>query len=475
MKTIFYSLFLFILFSNPAVALEKLKPGQAMPHDLFINLAKQINPTVVNISTAQEIKRRPRPRGGSDHPYYDLFELFLNQGGGFGGPSRQRPGGGLGTGFIISKDGLIITNNHVIANADIINVQLSGDKKKYEAEVIGRDKRTDIALIKINTKFSLPTAKLGTSSSLQVGEWVAAFGNPYGHAHSMSKGIVSAIGRQIDELNRLPFIQTDASINPGNSGGPLVNTAGEVIGVNTAIDARAQGIGFAIPVDDVRRIVEQLEQHGGIKRGFLGVSLADVNNQQAADFGLPGSNGAMIARVSRNSPAKRAGLKEYDFITHYNGQKVRDTSELINKVGDTLAGKKAKLKIIRNGKTKTITVKLGQHPDSKITTKKPKSRTYSGQKAPYDLGFYIKNYSKSVAREFNLAPLRNSRPVIIEVKPGTQASKAGLYPGDVILDVNKSPVYKSTDVIKKLKKNKINILRVLRYDEVALIYISADN
>ena len=472
MKVIFYSLFLLLVFSNPSFALEKLKPGQAMPHDLFINLAKKLNPTVVNISTAQEIRqRRYRSRGG--HPYHDLFDLFLNQGR---GGQSQRPGGGLGTGFIISKDGLIITNNHVIANADIINVQLSGNKKKYEAEVIGRDKRTDIALIKIKAGFSLPTAKLGTSSNLQVGEWVAAFGNPFGHTHSMSKGIVSAIGRQIDEINRLPFIQTDASINPGNSGGPLVNTAGEVIGVNTAIDARAQGIGFAIPVDDVRRIVEQLEQHGGIKRGFLGVSLVDVNNEQAADFGFPGSNGALITRVSSNSPAKRAGLKEYDFITHFNGQKVRDTSELINKVGDTLAGKKVKLKVIRNGKKKTITVKLGQHPESKIVSKKTKSkRSYSGQKAPYDLGFYLKNYSKSLANQFNLAPLRKSRPVIIEVKPGTQASKAGLYPGDVILDVNRSPVYKSTDVIKKLKKNKINILRVLRYDEVTLIYISADN
>jgi len=473
MKTIFYSLLLLILFSSPAHSLQKLQPGQAMPHDLFINLAKKLNPTVVNISTAQEIRqRRSRSRGG--HPYNDLFELFLNQGRGFGGPS-QRPGGGLGTGFIISNDGLIITNNHVIDNADIINVQLSGDKKKYEAEVVGRDKRTDIALIKIKTGFSLPTAKLGTSSNLQVGEWVAAFGNPFGHTHSMSKGIVSAIGRQIDELNRLPFIQTDASINPGNSGGPLVNTAGEVIGVNTAIDARAQGIGFAIPVDDVRRIVEQLEKHGGIKRGFLGVSLADVNNEQAADFGLPGSKGALIARVSMSSPAKRAGLKEYDFITHYNGQRVKDSSELVNKVSDSLAGNNTTLKIIRNGKKKTIKVKLGQHPDSKRITKTKSKRSYSGQKSPYDLGFYFKNYNQSLAKRFDLAPLRRARPVIIEVKPGTPASKAGLYPGDVILDVNKSPVYKSTDVIKKLKKNKINILRVLRYDEVALIYISADS
>jgi len=474
MKAFVYSLTLILFFTIPSFALEKLQPGQAMPHDLFINLAKQLNPTVVNISTAQEItQRKYRPRSGG-HPYADLFELFLNQGRGFDGPSKRR-GGGQGTGFIISKDGLIVTNNHVIAGADIINVQLSGNKKKYEAEVIGRDKRTDIALIKIKAKFNLPTAKLGTSSNLKVGEWVAAFGNPFGHTHSMSKGIVSAIGRQIDELNRLPFIQTDASINPGNSGGPLVNTAGEVIGVNTAIDARAQGIGFAIPVDDVRRIVEQLEKHGGIKRGFLGVSLADVNNEQASDFGLPGSNGALIARVSAGSPAKRAGLKDYDFITHFNGKRITDSSDLVNKVSDTIAGKKIPIKLIRNGKKKTITLKLGQHPDSVKVTKKTKTRSYSGQKAPYDMGFYIKNYSKSLVAKFDLAPLKRSRPVIIEVKPSTPASTAGLYPGDIILDVNKSPVYKSTDVIKKLKKNKINILRILRYDEVVLIYISADN
>ncbi len=476
MKIIFYSLTIFLLScSFQAHSLEKLKPGQPMPHDLFINLAKKLNPAVVNISTAQEIKQR-KYRSHNNHPYFDLFDLYFNQrgGGGFGQNQRQRPAG-QGTGFIISKEGLIITNNHVIEGADIINVQLSGNKKKYEAEVLGRDKRTDIAIIKIKTNYNLPTAKLGTSSNLKVGEWVAAFGNPYGHTHSMSKGIISAIGRQIDELNSLPFVQTDASINPGNSGGPLVNTAGEVIGVNTAIDARAQGIGFAIPIDDVKKVADQLERYGRIKRGFLGVSLADISNEQALSFNLDGSNGSLITSVSPNSPAKKAGLKSYDFITHYNNKKIKDSGDLVKSVRDSVAGKKAKLKILRNGKKKTLTVTLGEHPDSKKIVKNNTKRTYNGQKAPFKLGFYFKNYNKTLAQQFNLAPLRKPRPVIIEVKPGSPASKAGLYPGDVILDVNKSPVYKSTDVIRKLKQNKINILRILRYDEILLAYLSVNN
>ena len=448
MKVLFYSISLIILFfSSPAHSLEKLKPGQPMPHDLFINLAKKLNPAVVNISTAQEIRqRRQRPFGA--HPYFDLFEMYFNQrgGGGFGGPQGQRPQG-AGTGFIISKDGLIITNNHVIEKADIINVQLSGSKKKYEAEVLGRDKRTDIALIKIKTKFSLPTAKLGNSSD-----------------------------RQIDELNSLPFLQTDASINPGNSGGPLVNTAGEVIGVNTAIDARAQGIGFAIPINDVRKVVGQLEKFGRIKRGFLGVSLTDVNNEQAISVGLPSSKGALITSVSSGSPAKKAGLKSYDFVTHLDNKKINSVEDLVDSVQENVAGNKVKLTVIRKGKKKKITVKLGEHPETKqFAQTKRTSKSYEGQKAPYDLGFYMKSYNKRLAEQFNIGHLSKPRPVIIEVKSGSSSSKAGLYPGDVILDVNKRPVYKPTDVNKKLKKNNINILRILRYDEVLLVYLSADN
>ncbi len=467
----YFSLCLIALFiSTPSFSLEKLNPNQPLPANLFVKLAEAVNPTVVNISTATKIKQRRRY---NQDPFFDLFDQMLN-GGHQGYESRRPPQQGLGTGFIIRKDGLIITNNHVIENADIINVQLSGSPKKFEAIVIGKDSRTDIALIKIKTPYDLPTIKLGTSANLKPGEWVAAFGNPFGHTHSMSKGIISAIGRQINELNRFPFIQTDASINPGNSGGPLVNTGGEVIGVNTAIDARAQGIGFAIPIDNVKAIIKQLEKDGGIQRGFLGVALQDVSNRGAVELELPNSNGSLITKVSPASPASKAGLKNYDFIIKFNGKKVKSTGDLINQVGDTSAKQKVKVVVIRNGRKKTLSVKLGAHPDSQ-KVKRNTRRSYSGQKAPYQLGFHLQDYSQKLMSRFNLAPLQKGRPVIIEVKPGTPASESGLYPGDIILDLNRKPVYKTKEVLRKLKKDKINILKILRGSEISLVYLSSKN
>ena len=432
----------------------------------------------MNISTANKIRqqrrrtRRQSPLG--QDPFFDLFEQFFSGPGAHGGP-RPRQGGGLGTGFIISKEGLIITNNHVIANSDIINVQLSSGDKKYEAEVVGSDKKTDIALIKIKAPFSLPTAHLGTSSDLKVGEWVAAFGNPFGHTHSMSKGIVSAIGRKIDEINRLPFIQTDASINPGNSGGPLVNVNGEVIGVNTAIDARAQGIGFAIPIDSVKKIVAQLKKHGGVKRPFIGVELGDIRSaRNARVHGLPNTKGALVTRVSPGTPAFSAGLKSYDFITKVNKRKVSSSSDLINTISDFTVGEKVSITLIRKSKVKKISLRLGDHPENTQLKKRDSKKRYKGQKAPYNLGFYLENYTTRLAREFRLPPLKRKRPVIIEVRPGTPAASAELMPGDIILDVNQAEVYKAKEVIKKLINKKINVIKILRDDYVFLTYISAD-
>lgn len=269
------------LFLEPAelkaqLSSTPLKAGDPLPADTFIELNKLVNPAVVNISTSQMPRPNRRPPRGYPDPFFDLFQQFMGP-----GPfnfQQQQPLQALGTGFIIREDGLILTNNHVVDKADVIKVQLNeNDKDTYDAKIIGRDSATDIALLKIESKKKLPTAQLGSSSGLQVGEWVAAFGNPYGHGHTMTKGIISALGREIDELNRFPFLQTDASINPGNSGGPLVNTQGLVIGVNTAIDARAQGIGFAIPINEVKSILPMLEKDGSIKRGFLGVLMQDLD------------------------------------------------------------------------------------------------------------------------------------------------------------------------------------------------------
>ena len=291
----------------------------------------------------------------------------------------------LGTGFIIRDDGLIITNNHVVEQADVIKVQLDeANPKLYEAQVIGRDPRTDIALIKIDAKEKLPVAKLGESKSVQVGEYVAAFGNPYGHAHTMTTGIVSALGREIAEINRFPFIQTDASINPGNSGGPLVDVRGYVIGVNTAIDARAQGIGFAIPIDNVKQIVAQLEKDGRVHRGYIGVGIASVDEDVAQQLGLKEARGTLVTQVLAGSPADKAGIRAYDIITEIDGKKTDDAPSLSNVVGDTPINSTVKVKLWRfdqSGKRSDVSVslKVADNPDDTKQSSKP-AKQYFGAK-----------------------------------------------------------------------------------------------
>lgn len=470
MKKLFFTLLLtsFLFSSNLfAQSAPKLKLSDPLPQNLFVELAKALNPSVVNISTTSLPKQRQGFQQGN--PYQGFFEQFM-------GPRMPvLPQQSLGTGFIIRKDGLILTNNHVIEGADIIKVQLEEKNKTlYEAEVIGRDNRTDVALIKINAGRDLPVAVLGSSTSLEVGEWVVAFGNPYGHGHSVTKGIVSAMGREIDEINKFPFIQTDASINPGNSGGPLVNSRGEVVGVNTAIDARAQGIGFAIPIDDVKSILKNLEKDGLIRRAFIGVNMYPypMDSKNAKELGLPTTNGALIIGLVENGPAKKAGFREYDFVTKFNSKAVESSADFSRAVQDSKVGGTYEVEFYRSGKKQKAKVTLTEHPDDK--NKKPVQRkAYRGQKAPFDLGFSVTNYSGSLAQELGLPKLRQQAPVVIDVEPDGAAASAGLGVGDIILDVNRIPVRKDVDVLKKLKKEEINSLRILRGGYPILIYISA--
>lgn len=442
-------------------ALPRLKVGEPLPQDLFINLAKLINPAVVNISTTYLPKQLPRdPRRGRD-PFFDFFEQFM-------GPMQQRPAESLGTGFIIREDGLIITNNHVIDKADIVKVQLTdSDEKLWDAKVIGRDAKTDIALIKIEAKKSLPVARLGSSGDLQVGEWVAAFGNPYGHGHTMTKGIISAIGREIDEINLNPFIQTDASINPGNSGGPLVNSQGQVIGVNTAIDPRAQGIGFAIPIDFVKTILPQLEKEGTVRRGFIGIQMGELNEQVAQYLNLKSTDGALVIQVVPDSPADKAGFREYDVITEMDGQKTKSWREVQKIIARSTISKELPVKVLRNGKTVSLNVKVGDQPAEMRMSDQPRKK-YEGQKAPFSLGFRVADYSAGLAQEMGVPPLRTPGPIVIEVEPNGAAMMSGLEPGDVILDVNRTRVQKAKDLLKALKKGS-NVLRVLKRNGVVLM------
>lgn len=463
------------LFMNVTVAHSqtppKLKLGDPLPANLFVELSKALNPTVVNISTTSIPKQRQQLRGRPPgDPFQGFFEQFMN-------PNAPiTPQQSLGTGFIIRKDGLIITNNHVIDGADIVKVQLEERTKTlYEAEVIGRDKRTDIALIKINAGRDLPVAVLGSSTTLQVGEWVLAIGNPYGHGHSVTKGIVSAMGREIDQINKFPFIQTDASINPGNSGGPLVNSKGEVIGVNTAIDARAQGIGFAIPIDDVKSILKTLEKDGLIRRAFIGVNMYPypIDPRNAAELGLNTTEGALIIGLVENAPAAKAGLKEYDLVVSFDGRAVETSSDFSRIVQDAKVGSTYEVEYIREGKKRKTKVTLGEHPED--SQARPKKRTYQGQRAPFDLGFSVTNYSLELANELGLPRLRDQVPVVINVDADSPAARAGLGIGDIILDVNRSKVTRDVDVLKGLKQGEINSLRVIRGNMPILIYLNAKN
>jgi serine protease Do len=452
-----------------------MKLGDPMPINLFVELGKAVNPAVVNISTAQKFHSRRLPMGPGgglpNDPFWQFFEEFM------GPPEQaQRPAQALGTGFIVEDDGLIITNAHVIAEADEIKVQMVGDKKLYDATLVGRDERADVALIRIKAGKKLPIVMLGTSEGVEVGEWVAAFGNPFGHTNSMSKGIISAKGRALSDLNAFPFLQTDASINPGNSGGPLVNTKGEVIGVNTAIDARAQGIGFAIPIDAVKSLLPQLKSKGRVAHGFLGVGPADIDARGAMQLGLKSDEGALVVSIVPGSPAEQAGIQVYDFITSFNDREVKTARDLMLAVLDAPIGKATELEAIRNGQKMKVKVTLKERSDTEVASNsrraKPGVRDESpiGSAVPHGVGFRVSKLTKATAFELNLAYVKDEPPVVTFIEKRSPAAKGGLRIGDVILDVNKKPVKDPGDVSKNIVSG-ANALRVARPMGTVVVFI----
>ncbi len=444
----------------------KLKLADPLPSNLFVELAKAVNPAVVNISTTALPKNRNRMRDPMLEMLEQLYGFQMQM------PQQNRPRQiGLGTGFIIRDDGLIVTNNHVIQGADVINVQLNENSKEvYEASLIGNDERTDIALIKISTKQKLPVAVLGSSKEVEVGEWVAAFGNPFGHGHTMTKGIISSKGRDISEINRLPLLQTDASINPGNSGGPLVNTRGQVIGVNSAVDARAQGIGFAIPIDDVKALIPTLESKGRLARGYIGAGLGELTDEAAEYLGLGDASGAVITDIDPRGPAAKAKVRIYDIVTEFNGKTIKTARDLIDAVSVAAIGKSADLKILRNGKKMTLNITVAERMEN--FARGPVAKTYQGQKAPFGLGFTIMDPTPELREEWGL-PNDISQPVVVETERSSAASKGGLRVGDIILDVNKVDVGTSKDVLKNIKKGK-NTLRIARNARIQIISLDVN-
>jgi len=400
-------------------------------------VAQKARPAVVNISTVQKIERRrapfpfpmpnPGPFGGED-PFEEFFRRFFGDRPPFGGPLRS-----LGSGFIISEDGYIVTNHHVIGGADKITVRLSMPREEeYQATIVGTDEKTDLALIKIDAKHPLPVLPLGNSTDLRVGDWVVAIGNPFGLEQTVTIGIVSAKGRVIGAGPYDDFIQTDASINPGNSGGPLLNLQGEVVGVNTAIFSRGGGnigIGFAIPIDLAKTVVAQLRETGTVTRAWLGVMIQPVTQELARSFGLQETRGALVAEVTPGSPAAQVGIQRGDIIVEFNGTAIRDSHELPPLVAQSPVGSRAKVTVLRDGKERTFSVTLGELKDQEARAQGGESRW----------GMTVADLSPELARRFQLEQDRKG-VVVVDVEPGSPADTGGLRPGDMIEEVNRQPV-----------------------------------
>jgi serine protease Do len=432
--------------SNGAAAQEK---DTLMVPANFSELAEKAKPGVVNIRTVKTVKGGGRvfrhfygnPFGDEGHPFEDFFSPFFEN-----SPRREFKERSLGSGFIIDKEGFIVTNNHVIENADEISVGLANGKE-FKAKVIGRDRNTDLALIKIKNAKKLSPLTMGSSGQLEVGSWVVAIGSPFGLEQTVTAGIVSAKGRVIEAGPYDDFIQTDASINPGNSGGPLLNLAGEVVGINTAIVASGQGIGFAIPIDMARGIVAQLKEGGEVSRGWLGVGIQDLTEELAEYYGFKGQTGVLVTQVFQGDPADKAGILPNDIITAVNGKKVKTGRELSKIVANTPVGKKARIDFIRDGKSKSVRVVL-----SKRTDEKEQAGLRPSQKGD-EIGLMVHDLTPDIAGRFGLDE-GDSGVLVVRVKSGSRADKAGIKHGDIIKEVNRKIVNNVAGYNKIM--NKIN-------------------
>jgi serine protease Do len=413
----------------------------------WVRLAEALTPAVVNVRVAGEARRSRTPN--IPEPFRRFFPQPPEGGGGGGGGEREQRPRGIGSGFIIDPDGYIVTNHHVVEGSKSIEVQLA-DGRSFQPKVIGSDAETDLALLKIEAT-GLPSIPLGKSGALKVAEPVMAIGNPYGFDHTVTVGIVSGMGRFIGQGRFDDFIQTDAAINPGNSGGPLINTKGEAIGINSAIRSSSggfQGIGFAIPIDLAKPILGQLRATGKITRGWLGVSIQPLTQELAKSFGITTTQGALVASVSDDSPAARAGFKPGDVIVNFDGKPVDGPRALPAIVANTPVGRAAPVVILRDGKQQTVTVTVGSLADSRearaVTAEKPE--VHASEK----LGLSLQELTPELAKQLGVQG--DKGVVVTEVKPDSPAAQAGLAPGDVIREVNRMPVQELQDVERGLAR-----------------------
>jgi serine protease Do len=400
-------------------------PVKEVPKDIlatqqaFTNVVRSVTPSVVNISTVSKKKLV--------QPFFEFSPFSDDFSGGRAQP-RYRRENSLGSGVIINKEGYILTNDHVVKEAESVQVKLSNDKV-YIGKVVGEDAKTDLAVIKINARESLPTAVLGDSDKLQVGQWAIAIGNPFGLDRTVTVGVVSATGRSNMGIETYEdFIQTDASINPGNSGGPLLNVYGEVIGINTAIVAAGQGIGFAIPINMAKQVVGQLIKKGNVTRGWLGISIQPVTDDIAQSFGLKKARGALVSDVMSGSPAEKAGIRQGDVITRFAGKEIKDSRQLQLIVAETPAGQKVEAAIIRDGKPLSLQVILST-TDSASAVRPRSTLPQAGW-----FGLTVEELPKNM-RIGGLAGV-----VVTRIDPDGIAASAGLQKGDIIVAVNKKRI-----------------------------------
>ncbi|MBE9529137.1 MAG: Do family serine endopeptidase [Proteobacteria bacterium] len=426
----------------------------------FVHLARTLSPTVVNISTTQKIsEKQTLPFPEFKNPFFDDFfgddfkKFFDN------GQERERKRHSLGSGFIINPEGYIITNYHVTDNASEIIVTLSESKKEYEAKVIGKDQKLDIALIKIETKEKLAVATLGDSEALQVGEWVVAIGNPFGLGGTVTAGIVSQKGRVIGAGPYDNFIQTDASINPGNSGGPLFNMKGEVVGVNTAIIAGGQGIGFTIPVNTVKDILVQLKERGHVTRGWIGVSIQSLTPELAKSFGLKAPDGALISSVNVGDPAEKAGIKAGDIVVSFNGKKIDEYNDLPRVVASTVPGKRVAVKVVRDGKSKSLFITVGTKNEGTDVAAAGPDTEKNGPGAK--LGITVQPLDTETARRLGVRDTTTG-VYISYVRAGSIAASAGLKRGDVIREINRKTITDKKSYDSEISKAKKELLFLIK-------------
>lgn len=425
----------------------------------FVNLAKQTAPGVVNISTTQTIKGGSMQGFGFPEGMPDFFKDFFGDFDGAPnfGERPNRKAQSLGSGFIVSQDGYILTNNHVVENADEIIVSLT-DRRTFKAKLIGGDKTTDVALLKIEAK-NLPKLKLSASDNLQAGEWVFAMGSPFGFDHSVTAGIVSAVGRALPDSNYVPFIQTDVAINPGNSGGPLFNLKGEVVGINSQIYTRSggyMGVSFAIPINFALNISEQLKTSGSVTRGWLGIVIQNVDANLAESFGMTRAEGALVAQIDPNGPASKSSLKVGDIILAVDGEKVKTSADLPLLIGQIKPGKGAKIQLLRDGRKRTIYVTIGEKSTNKIAQSRDKNPTKHNI-----LGAETANINEQTLKEYEL----KGGVQIVSLTNGGAAMNGGLLRGDIIVSFAGKSIENTKDLqraLNKVKKSKSYPMRIIR-------------